>query len=76
MVTLMQKEGLQNIVNALYVAGSIKWFGLKIITKNYTMRSLKMDKISFLKSIREVEFDDNGNLKSIKGYVERSTDDY
>jgi len=34
-----------------------------------------MDKISFLKSIREVEFDDNGQLKAVKGYIIRSTED-
>jgi len=34
-----------------------------------------MDKISFLKSIREVEFDDNGQLKAVKGYIMRSTED-
>ena len=34
-----------------------------------------MDKISFLKSIMEVEFDDNGQLKAVKGYIIRSTED-
>ena len=34
-----------------------------------------MDKISFLKSIKELEFDDDGNLKSVKGYIDRSTGD-
>ena len=34
-----------------------------------------MDRISFLRSIREVEFDDDGNLKAVKGYIMRSTED-
>jgi hypothetical protein len=35
-----------------------------------------MNKISFLKSIKEVELDENGNVKSIKGYINsRDTDE-
>ena len=34
-----------------------------------------MDKISFLKSIREIELDENGQIKAVKGYIQRSTGD-
>lgn len=35
-----------------------------------------MDKISFLKSIKEIEFDDKGNLVAVKGYIVRDTNDF
>lgn len=35
-----------------------------------------MDKITFLKSIKEIEFDDKGNFRSVKGsFNMRSTDE-
>ena len=35
-----------------------------------------MDKISFLKSIKEIEFDDKDKLVAVKGYIVRDTNDF
>lgn len=34
-----------------------------------------MNKISFIRSIKQIELDENGNFKAIKGYIERNTDE-